>query len=102
MVVKKRRAKPLLIILIVLVLLVIASAVAIVVSWNVFTSPMNENNKEKIEVVIPNGTTNNQIATILKEKKLIRNELIFKVYIKLNKVNYLKEISKKSLQIIIP
>ena len=90
MVVKKRRAKPLLIILIVLVLLVIASAVAIVVSWNVFTSPMNENNKEKIEVVIPNGTTNNQIATILKEKKLIRNELIFKVYIKLNKVNYLK------------
>ena len=90
MVVKRRRAKPLLIILIILVLLIIISSVTLIVSWNIFTSPMDKNDKEKIEVIIPNGTTNIQIASILKEKELIRNELVFRIYIKLNDINYLK------------
>ena len=90
MVVKKRRAKPLLIILIAFVILVIGLIVAGFVSWNILTGPVDKNDDAKIEVVIPNGTTTIQIASILKDKDLIKNELIFRAYVKINDVKYLK------------
>ena len=80
MAVKKiTKAKPLLIILLVLVLLVVAAFF----TWNYMISPVDKNDNKKIEVIIPNGTTSRQIGVILKKKDLIRNELIFNVYIKL-------------------
>ena len=42
---------------------------------------------EEIEITIPLGTGTSQIANILKENKIIRSKLGFKIYVKLNKVN---------------
>ena len=83
---KKRKAKPLLIILIILaVLLIIAGSY-----WVIMSSPVNKNSDAKIEVIIPNGTTSRQIGVILKQKGLIRSELFFNIYIKLNRTNSMK------------
>lgn len=86
MAVKKRKPKPLLIIICLLafILFVLAGI------WIFLTSPVNRNNKEEIKIEITSGTTTSQIATILKEKDLIKSELMFKVYVKLNNVNSLK------------
>ena len=51
---------------------------------------VDKNNKTPIEVVIPSGSTTTKIATILKEKDLIRNEFVFKLYLKIKKANSLK------------
>ena len=65
----KRRAKPLLIALIAIAVLVVALIVTAIVTWNVMMSPVNKNNNKEIEVVIKNGSTSQQIATVLKEKE---------------------------------
>ena len=83
---KKKKAKPLLIILILIALFLMS----IGITWVVMASPVNKNSDAKIEVVIPSGTTSRQIGTILKKKNLIRSELFFNVYIKLNRVNAMK------------
>ncbi len=44
----------------------------------------------KVEVEIPIGSGSNKIGAILKENKLIKNELAFKIYIKLNNVEGLQ------------
>lgn len=82
----KRKAKPLLIILIILLITIIALAT----TWIIMTSPVNSKSSAQVEVIIPNGATSRQIGTILKEKNLIRNELVFNIYIKLNRVNSMK------------
>lgn len=82
----KRKAKPLLIILIVLALILVGAGC----SWMIMSSPVNKNSKAQIEVVIPNGTTSRQIGVILKQKGLIRSELFFNVYIKLNRTAPMK------------
>ena len=87
MVVKtKRKAKPLLIILIIGILGIIVTAT----TWIIMSSPVNKNSNANIEVIIPNGATSRQIGTILKEKNLIRNELFFNIYIKINNVGSMK------------
>ena len=48
------------------------------------------NDKTTKEVEIPANSSSKQIATILKEQKLIRDDRIFLIYLKLNKVNDLK------------
>ena len=83
---KKRKAKPLLIILIIGAMLLLGMGI----SWLVMVSPVNSKSKALIEVVIPSGTTTRQIGTILKKKDLIRSELFFNVYVKINRVNDLK------------
>ena len=45
--------------------------------------PYNNSNKDDIIVDIPNGSTLSQVADILKENKLIKNKIIFKIYAKL-------------------
>ena len=82
----KRKAKPLLKILCFFAILLIG----IGCSWIYLASPVDSNSDEKIEVVIENGTTSSGIASILKEKKLIKSEYLFKIYIKLNKTKSLK------------
>ncbi len=83
---KKRKAKPLLIILIFGAIILFALAGV----WITFSSPVDKKNEKPIEVVIPSGTTSRQIGTILKNKKLIRNEFIFNVYIKVYRVGPMK------------
>ena len=50
------------------------------------TSVSNDNTAKNVEIT---GTAT-QIGKILKDNNLIRNELIFKIYIKLNKINNMK------------
>ncbi len=82
----KRKAKPLLFIIIALAFILFIAAGL----WMFLASPVNKNSKDKIEVIIPAGTTSRQIGTILKEKGLIRNELFYNVYIKLTGVGPMK------------
>lgn len=44
----------------------------------------------KVEIEIPIGSGSNKIGSILKENKLIKNELAFKIYVKLNDVTGLQ------------
>ena len=82
----KRKPKPLLFILIILILFV----VGVIGGWFYLISPVDKNNKEKIEIEITSGVTSSQIGSLLEEKGLIRNKLLFKIYLKMNKVNNLK------------
>jgi UPF0755 protein len=83
---KKRKPKLLLIFLIIIILLGVGSFIG----WNTLIGPVDKNNSEVIEVTIPAGTNSSQIGKILKEKNLIHNEMIFKLYLKMHKVNSLK------------
>lgn len=70
------------------IIIVILLAILIPVIWyNTSISPVDKNNKEKVSVEIPIGSTADSIAQILKDNNLIKNKLAFKIYVKLNKVN---------------
>lgn len=83
---KKRKAKPLLIILVIGAVILFSLAGV----WMFLAGPVNSKNDETVEVVIPSGATSRQIGSILKNKELIKNELFFNVYIKLNSVGAMK------------
>ena len=83
---KKKRPKPLLIILVFLAILLFSMAFV----WNYLSSPIDKNSDTSIEVVIEPGTSTKNIAVTLKEKHLIRSELFFRVYLKLNGIGSLK------------
>ena len=53
-------------------------------------SPVNKKNQETIEIEIPLGSGSSQIATILKENKIIKSELAFKIYVKMNNISDFK------------
>ncbi len=53
-------------------------------------SAVDKEDKKVITVVIPNGSTSTDIGHILKNKGLIKNELVFKLYLKVKKANSLK------------
>ena len=82
----KTRPKPLLIIITIFFLL----GIFVSVSWFYFTGPVDKGNKDDIEVVITSGMSTTQIGKMLKKKGLIRNEKVFKLYVKLNHVSSLK------------
>jgi len=82
----KRKPKPLLIVLFGLAILLLICGG----TWIYLSSPIDKNNTEVIEVEIVSGTSTSQIGSILKEKKVIRSEFLFKVYTKLYSVKSLK------------
>lgn len=53
-------------------------------------APVDSNSKANIEVVIPEGMSTANIAKTLHDKGLIKNEMFFKVYLKLNNISSLK------------
>lgn len=53
-------------------------------------SPVDKSSKADIEVIIENGMSTDEIASLLEEKGLIRNSFFFKVYLRLNNVSSLK------------
>lgn len=83
---KKRRPKPLLIIIVTILIIILTG----LITFNIMVSPTDKSSKADIEVVIPTGTNTRNIGKILKEKHLIRSELFFKVYVKLNNITSLK------------
>ena len=64
--------------------------VGTIITWNYLQTPVDKNNNKEIEVVIESGTNSGEIAKILKEKGVIRNVAVFKLYLKMNKINNLK------------
>ncbi len=74
----RRRPKPLLIFLIIMgSLLILLAAVYLFLA-----SPVDRNNHEDIEIVVPSGVGITGIAKILKENNLIRSELLFTITVK--------------------
>ncbi len=76
----QRRPKPLLIILVVLGSFLILLAGV----YMFLASPIDSSDKNDIEVVIPSGTGVSTIASILKEKDLIRSKGFFSFVVKIN------------------
>ena len=96
--VEKKKPKKLLFFLIGIVVLIVIT----IGSYFYMLSPVNSGDKKDIEVVIPSGISSSGIASILKEKKLIRSELVFKIYLVLHKHNSLKATTynfKKSMSV---
>ena len=82
----KTKPKPLLIFLIIFATFIIL----IGGMWAYLVSPVNRNDDEEVRVVIKSGTNTSEIGTILKEKKIIKSKMLFKLYVKLNHVSSLK------------
>lgn len=80
------------------IIILIIGILLITVMWYFLSlQPFSKNIEEK-EIVVPMGSSANQIANILKENKLIKSKLAFRIYIKINNVSdfkagtyYLKE-----------
>lgn len=72
---------------------ILISTTIIIVScclfYNYQLSPISKSN-DIVEIEIPKNTTTRGIASILKEKKLIRDERIFLIYTKIMKVSNMK------------
>ena len=75
-------------------LLLVAFFATLVISlcllYNYCIGSVDSKNDKKILVEIKEGNSSSKIATILKEKELIRNEIVFRIYLKLNNINDLK------------
>ena len=63
------------------IMLILLSIVAFVFTQ---IGPYNKNNKDDIVIDIPTGSTLNQVTDILKENNLIKNKIIFKLYVRLS------------------
>ena len=53
-------------------------------------SPVDYQNNKEIEVEIPDGTSTIGIGKILKEKNLIKNETVFRIYVITHNVKSMK------------
>lgn len=73
-----------------MILILIVVTIISLISWYLISiSPKNKDIAEK-EITIPLGSTSNQIANMLKENKLIRSKLAFKIYVKINDISNLQ------------
>lgn len=82
---KNKKKNPLInkILLIVLSLVVLV-LVAFVIISKIYLEPVNKNDDTIINFVVEKGSSKNSIAEKLEKAGLIKNALVFKVYIKLN------------------
>ena len=76
--------KKVILIILVLIVLAIVSAFA---WYNISISPVNKDDNTSYEIDIPMGSGSASIAKRLKNEGLIKSELAFKIYVKLNKVS---------------
>lgn len=77
--------KKLLIVLFCLIILVLGA----VIGYN-YSISAPSNNGEEVMVYVDEGSTYSSIGSILKDKGIIRSELGYKIYIKLNKTKDLE------------
>jgi len=80
-----------------IVLIGIILIIAVFATYIILTRPVSKNIEEK-QVEIPMGSGSQEIAAILKQNNLIKNELVFRIYVKINNISnfqagtyYLKE-----------
>ena len=79
--------KVILTIFIILILLAVIAAGIVYMWYTSSLKPVNTENTENIAVEIEAGTGTVGIAQVLKQNNLIHDEMAFKIYCKLNKVN---------------
>lgn len=73
--------------IIIVIIIFIIALLLLALSYYLYQLSPVSDDKKVIEVTIPKGSTGNSIATILKDKDLIRDTNIFKLYLKLNDIN---------------
>ena len=78
-----QKNKKIVLIIIAIIFVIIASIFGILFY---FCSPVSKNYEEH-NIVVPSGSSLGDIANILKKAGLIRNENVFKIYLKIKKVN---------------
>lgn len=70
------------------IIIVISSILIVLILMAAFVviqiGPYNKNNQEDIVIDIPSGSTVNQVSDILKENKLIKNKVLFKLYVRIS------------------
>jgi len=75
-------------------IIIIAAIGLLIVSglmwYNMSIMPVNKNDDSKVEVVIPYGTGMKSVGKILKENDIIKSELAFNIYAKVNNVSDLQ------------
>ena len=75
-------------------LLLVAFFATLIISlcllYNYGIGSVDSKNDKTILVEIKEGNSSSDIAKILKEKELIRNEIVFKIYLKINNIRDLK------------
>ena len=76
-------------IIISIIALIVVSILSVILWYNSSLSSVGKSD-EKIPVEIGIGSGTEKIANILKENKLIKNVLSFKIYAKLNNINSFK------------
>ena len=94
----KRKPKILFFVLVLFFILICSS----VVFYFYNLSPVDSKNKEEIEVVIPEGTSTIGIGKILKEKNIIKNETVFRIYVITHNIKSMKAsnyLFKKSMSL---
>jgi len=69
-----------------ILILIIIITIGIAIWYFSSISPKSKDISER-EVIIPLGTGSSGIATILKEQEIIKSEVAFKLYVKINKVD---------------
>jgi len=84
-------------IIIIIATIILILLILLITGYKTLTMPVSNNTEEK-EILIPMGSGSSDIAAILKENNLIKNELAFRLYVKINKISdfkagtyYLKE-----------
>lgn len=82
----KFRPKPLLIVLAIIVIII----VSLILTFLYLVSPVDRGDNEEVKIVIEKGSNGTQIGDTLKEKRIIKSKFLFKVYLKIYKVNNLK------------
>ncbi len=71
-------------IIVAIIIIVIGSAFA---WYNISLNPVNKDDMTSYNIEIPMGSGSSTIAKKLKNEGLIKNELAFKIYVKLNKIS---------------
>ena len=84
---KKGKKSVLKIILIILFLIIVIGAIAVFAWYELSLRPVQDGNLKSVIVDIVPGQGTEGIAEALKENNLIKDDLVFKIYCKLNEVN---------------
>lgn len=87
----KRILRQLLIYFVSIVIIVASVYLGISIGYSKYVKPVNANNTELVDIEIPNGSSLSTISQILYDNGLIRNKMVFKLYVDIsNKASKLK------------
>ncbi|WP_295747391.1 endolytic transglycosylase MltG [uncultured Limosilactobacillus sp.] len=77
-------------IVLVVIVIMVAAALTVRQVFDHSLHPVDPTDHQRVEVVIPRGATDKQVATRLKDKGLIRSALVFDYYLQTHKSDGVK------------